>query len=37
MGRLIRYFKENKSEILMAMYSMNLSVNSYQGFDMVER
>lgn len=34
MRKLVEYFKKNQVEIAMALYSMNMGVNSFQGFDM---
>lgn len=36
MNRIAKYFKENQREIMMALYSMNLGVNSWQARNVIE-
>lgn len=34
MRKFVEYFKQNQVEIAMALYSMNMGVNSFQWFEM---
>lgn len=36
MRKFADYFRENQVEILMALYSMNMSTNSFQGYEMTQ-